>query len=105
MVEVKPGFFGLQPDQALREQSCDRDESKRECDLKGDKGSAQNAAPGCTRGTRFQEIARIGSAGPPGRQSPEKKRSQHGKEAGHNENRRVRVNGHSYSFVRVTEKW
>ena len=105
MIEVESGFFGLQPDQALRQQSRDGNESKRECDLKGDKGSSQDAAPGCTRGARFQETAGIGGAGPPGGQSAEEESGQHGEEAGHDEDRRVRIDGHSNSLVRMPEEW
>jgi hypothetical protein len=66
VVQVESGLFRLQPDQALGKQGRDGYESKRERHLNGDKGSAQNMARNCTRGARFQEIARIGGAGSPG---------------------------------------
>jgi len=78
--------------------------ANEECDLKGDKGSAQDAAPGCASSARFQEIAGIGGAGSPGGECAEEESGQYGGQTSHGEDRRVRVDGHCSPLHRMPEE-
>src|SRR4030095_14910973 len=50
-------------------------------------------------------MAGIGGTRSPGGQSAEEESGQYGEEAGHRENRRVRVDEHANSFVGMPEEW